>query len=51
MLGLGEDFVPRFAKPYARLWQEATAATASYIKEVRERTFPAPQHWYGNKKG
>jgi 3-methyl-2-oxobutanoate hydroxymethyltransferase len=49
MLGLSEAFVPRFAKPYAKLWQEAAAATASYIREVRERSFPAPQHCYGNK--
>jgi 3-methyl-2-oxobutanoate hydroxymethyltransferase len=49
MLGLSEAFIPRFAKPFARLWQEATAATASYIKEVRERSFPAREHCYGNK--
>ena len=51
VLGLSEAFVPRFAKPYARLWQEAAAATTSYIREVRERSFPAPQHCYGNKVG
>ena len=49
VLGLSEAFVPRFAKPYAKLWQEAADATASYIREVRERSFPAPQHCYGNK--
>jgi 3-methyl-2-oxobutanoate hydroxymethyltransferase len=49
MLGLTEAFVPRFAKPYAKLWQEAAAATASYLREVRERSFPAPQHCYGAK--
>jgi 3-methyl-2-oxobutanoate hydroxymethyltransferase len=49
MLGLSEAFVPRFAKPYAKLWQEAAAATISYIREVRERTFPTSQHCYGNK--
>jgi 3-methyl-2-oxobutanoate hydroxymethyltransferase len=49
MVGLSEAFVPRFAKPYAKLWQEAAAATTSYIREVRERSFPAPQHCYGNK--
>jgi 3-methyl-2-oxobutanoate hydroxymethyltransferase len=49
VLGLSEAFVPRFAKPYAKLWQDAAAATASYIREVRERSFPAPQHCYGNK--
>ncbi len=49
VLGLSEAFVPRFAKPYARLWQEAAAAATTYIREVRERTFPSPQHCYGNK--
>ncbi len=50
MLGLTQDSVPRFVKPYASLWQEVAAATSSYIREVRERTFPAPQHCYSSKK-
>jgi 3-methyl-2-oxobutanoate hydroxymethyltransferase len=49
VLGLSDGFMPRFAKPYARLWQEAAAATTSYIREVREGTFPGPQHCYGSK--
>jgi 3-methyl-2-oxobutanoate hydroxymethyltransferase len=49
VLGLSEAFVPRFAKPYAKLWQEASAAAASYIREVRDRSFPSPQHCYRNK--
>jgi 3-methyl-2-oxobutanoate hydroxymethyltransferase len=49
MLGLSESFIPRFAKPYANLWQEASAAAASYIREVRERAFPAREHCYGTK--
>jgi 3-methyl-2-oxobutanoate hydroxymethyltransferase len=49
LLGLSESFVPRFAKPYANLWRDSTAAAASYIREVRERTFPAPEHCYGPK--
>jgi 3-methyl-2-oxobutanoate hydroxymethyltransferase len=49
MLGLSESFVPRFAKPYATLWQDAGAAATSYIREVRERAFPAPEHCYGLK--
>jgi 3-methyl-2-oxobutanoate hydroxymethyltransferase len=50
MLGLNETFVPRFAKPYANLWHDATAAANSYIREVRERAFPAPEHCYGIKR-
>ncbi|MGH7842460.1 MAG: 3-methyl-2-oxobutanoate hydroxymethyltransferase [Candidatus Binataceae bacterium] len=49
LLGLSEAFVPRFAKPYAKLWQDSAAAAASYIREVRARTFPAPEHCYGVK--
>lgn len=49
VLGLSESFVPRFAKPYANLWQEASAAANSYIREVRERAFPTPEHSYGIK--
>jgi 3-methyl-2-oxobutanoate hydroxymethyltransferase len=49
LLGLSESFVPRFAKPYAKLWDEAAAATAAYIREVRERAFPAPEHCYTTK--
>jgi 3-methyl-2-oxobutanoate hydroxymethyltransferase len=46
MLGLSESFMPRFAKPYARLWNDASAATAAYVREVREHSFPAPEHCF-----
>src|SRR6266436_6732711 len=49
VLGLSESFVPRFAKPYANLWHEASAAATAYVREVRERAFPAPEHCYGSK--
>ncbi|HLW72139.1 MAG TPA: 3-methyl-2-oxobutanoate hydroxymethyltransferase [Candidatus Binataceae bacterium] len=49
LLGLSESFVPRFAKPYANLWQDSAAAAAGYIRDVRARTFPAPEHCYGVK--
>jgi 3-methyl-2-oxobutanoate hydroxymethyltransferase len=49
MLGLSEGFIPRFAKPYARLWHEAGSAATAYIREVRERAFPSPEHCYGTK--
>jgi len=51
MLGLSESFVPRFAKPYANLWHDASAAATSYVREVRDRVFPAPEHCYGVKGG
>ena len=46
LLGLSESFIPRFAKPFAKLWQEASSAAASYVREVREGAFPAPEHCY-----
>jgi 3-methyl-2-oxobutanoate hydroxymethyltransferase len=49
VLGLSESFLPRFAKPYANLWQDASAAATSYVREVRERTFPTADHSYGLK--
>ena len=49
MLGLSESFIPRFAKPYANLWQEASTAATSYIREVRERNFPTREHCYTAK--
>ena len=49
MLGLSAGFVPRFAKPYASLWQEASAATLAYLREVKEHAFPGPEHSYGLK--
>ena len=46
MLGLGEAFIPRFAKPFAALWKDASAAAQCYVREVRERAFPAAEHCY-----
>ena len=49
-LGLSESFFPRFTKSYAHLWQEASAAVISYVREVRERAFPTLEHSYGTKR-
>ena len=46
VLGLSESFIPRFAKPFAKLWQDALAAASTYVREVREGVFPAPEHCY-----
>lgn len=51
MLGLSPAFVPRFAKAYANLWNDGCAAAGAYLREVRERAFPAPEHCYGLKGG
>jgi len=51
LLGLTESFTPRFAKPFAHLWQDAAAAASAYVREVRERAFPAAEHCYAEARG
>ena len=41
MLGLLEDFRPRFARRYAELGEAIRNAAAAYIRDVRAGTFPA----------
>ena len=50
LLGLGESCPPRFAKPLAKLREEAAAAVAAYVREVRERVFPGPEHCYSEPR-
>ncbi|MCV2871852.1 3-methyl-2-oxobutanoate hydroxymethyltransferase [Defluviimonas sp. WL0050] len=49
MLGLFTSFRPKFVKRYAELGEEADRAIAAYAAEVRARTFPAPEHVFGEK--
>ncbi len=44
MLGLFDDFTPKFVKRYAELKQEIAAAVTAFIREVGERKFPGPEH-------
>jgi 3-methyl-2-oxobutanoate hydroxymethyltransferase len=44
LLGLFSDLRPRFVKQYADLGQEVRRAVEAYCREVREGTFPAPEH-------
>jgi 3-methyl-2-oxobutanoate hydroxymethyltransferase len=46
MLGLFDDFRPRFVKQYADLGRDIVRAAASYCREVREGAFPAPEHTF-----
>ncbi len=50
LLGLSGCAAPRFAKPYLNLWEEVSGATLSYVREVRERAFPGPEHCYRARK-
>lgn len=49
MLGLFTAFKPKFAKRYAELGETADAAIAAYAEEVRARSFPAPEHVFGEQ--
>ena len=44
MLGLYEDVRPRFVKHYAELGRDVQQAVQDYCREVREGTFPGPEH-------
>jgi 3-methyl-2-oxobutanoate hydroxymethyltransferase len=44
MLGLFEDFTPKFVKQYADLKKVVNAAVRDFIGEVKERKFPAEEH-------
>jgi 3-methyl-2-oxobutanoate hydroxymethyltransferase len=44
MLGLFDDFRPRFVKQYADLGRDIVDAVETYCREVREGTFPAGEH-------
>ncbi len=46
LLGMLDDFKPRFVKRFAELGRDATAAITAYAGEVRNGTFPATEHTY-----
>ena len=47
MLGLFEDFRPRFVKHYANLGHDIRQAVARYCHEVRDGTFPSEEYSFG----
>ncbi|MGZ8500187.1 MAG: 3-methyl-2-oxobutanoate hydroxymethyltransferase [Candidatus Binatia bacterium] len=44
MLGLFDDFVPKFVKRYADVKQTMLGAVKEFVGEVKERKFPAQTH-------
>lgn len=50
LLGIFQDFKPRFVERYADLGADITSAVQKYADDVRARTFPADKHCYGVKK-
>ena len=45
-LGMYKNFTPKFAKKYCDIGEIATQGMRDYIREVKERQFPAPEHKY-----
>ncbi|MBB4569122.1 3-methyl-2-oxobutanoate hydroxymethyltransferase [Rhizobium leucaenae] len=50
MLGLFNDFKPRFVKHFAELAPTISKAAEAYAEEVKARTFPGPEHTFQVKK-
>ena len=48
MLGLFTAFKAKFVKRYASLGHQAEAAIEEYAAEVRERSFPGPEHVFAD---
>jgi 3-methyl-2-oxobutanoate hydroxymethyltransferase len=44
LVGLFTDFTPKFVKKYADLGGQVRAAVEAYCREVRDGTFPGPEH-------
>jgi 3-methyl-2-oxobutanoate hydroxymethyltransferase len=51
LLGLNQNFVPKFVKQYAQLADSLKNAVSEYILEVRAESFPGQEHTYRSKKG
>ena len=46
LLGIFDDFKPRFVKRYAHLRRDMVAAVSAFAHDVRSRRFPSDEHCY-----
>lgn len=51
LLGMDLSFEPKFVKRYARLEDVIVGAVGSYVAEVRDGSFPTPEHAFARKSG
>jgi 3-methyl-2-oxobutanoate hydroxymethyltransferase len=51
MLGMGLAPAPKFTKRFAELGKQAVEAFEAYVREVRDGTFPGPEHAYKPNRG
>ena len=47
LLAIHEGFKPKFVKQYAAIGEAMVRGVSAYAEEVRNRTFPGPEHSYG----
>ena len=50
LLGMNLDFTPKFLKRYAQLEETILHSFEGYIQDVRNASFPAPEHSFGGRK-
>jgi len=46
MLGITQDFSPRFLRRYHNLFEEIKGAVGNYIDDVRNKDFPSEKEQY-----
>jgi 3-methyl-2-oxobutanoate hydroxymethyltransferase len=51
LLGIFEQFKPRFIKRYAELHREMVGGVSAFAEEVRARRFPGEEHCYAMEPG
>ena len=51
LLGIFEEFEPRFVKRYAQLRRDMVDAVSAFAEDVRTRRFPTEQHSYTIERG
>ena len=51
ILGVFQAFTPKFVKKYANLGADMKKVFEDYVKDVKDTTFPAPEHTYSMLAG
>jgi len=49
MIGLFQDFKPKFVKQFAQIGAQISTAVSDYTNAVQRHEFPAPEHCFGVK--
>lgn len=51
VLGIYQMFTPKFVKKYANLGEQIRSAIGTYADEIRNGSYPAPEHCYTMREG